>query len=77
MMQEFLTRRQLAEYLTNLGLPLGKSQLDKIIWRGEGPPAVGRWGNRDVYRPAEAYDWAMRYLRPSPSAAKTEKEAAA
>ena len=63
MQQEFLTRRQLVEYLTNLGLPIGKGQLDKIIWRGEGPPAAGRWGNRDVFRPDVALDWALKRLQ--------------
>ena len=72
-MQEFLTRRQLAEYLTSLGLPIGKGTIDKLCMRGEGPPAAGRWGNRDVYRPEQVRAWAMRYLRPSPNAAERER----
>jgi hypothetical protein len=64
MHQEFLTRRQLVAFLNALGLPIGKGQLDKLIWRGDGPPAAGRWGNRDVFRPEAAREWAMSHMRP-------------
>jgi hypothetical protein len=68
MATEFITRPQVAKYLSSIGLPLGKSMLDKIIWRGEGPPAAGRWGKRDVFRPDEVREWAMKkYLRKSPN----------
>ena len=62
--REFLTRRQLVEFFNALGLPIGKGQLDKLIWRGDGPLAAGRWGNRDVFRPEDARAWAMSHLRP-------------
>jgi hypothetical protein len=62
MAQEFMTRRQVAAYLTEHGLPIGKGQLDKLCWRGEGPPCAGDWGNRKLYRPDVALDWALKRL---------------
>jgi hypothetical protein len=73
MQQEFLTRRQLVEFLHQIGLPTGKGQLDKLVWRGEGPPSAGRWGNRDVFRPDDVRDWAMQRLHPD--TAKTGRAA--
>jgi hypothetical protein len=57
--QEFWTRRQLVEELKKRGLPIGKGQLDKLIWSGEGPATAGRWGNRDVFEPKGAIAWAI------------------
>ena len=59
MQQEFWTRRQLVEELNKRGLPIGKGQLDKLIWSGEGPETAGRWGNRDVFQPERAIAWAI------------------
>jgi hypothetical protein len=66
--QEFWTRRQLVEELNKRGLPIGKGQLDKLIWSGEGPPNAGRWGNRDVFQPKRAIAWAISRIAEHPSA---------
>jgi hypothetical protein len=60
--ERYLTRGELAEYLTQHGLPISKSTLDKLAMpsRGEGPPHVGFWGNRVLYDPAKALAWAKR-----------------
>jgi hypothetical protein len=62
MQREFLTRRQLVEYFNGMGLPIGFGQINKLVWRGEGPPVAGRWGNRDVFRPEEVKAWALGRL---------------
>jgi hypothetical protein len=65
---KFWTRRQLVEELNKRGLPIGKGQLDKLIWSGEGPPTAGRWGNRDVFQPKRAIAWAISRIAEHPSA---------
>jgi hypothetical protein len=66
--QEYLTRAQLAEFLTARGFPISRSTLDKMAMpsRSEGPPAVGLWGNRLLYDPERALAWAKRrFVEPS------------
>ena len=66
MAQEYMTRRQVAEYLTSHGLPIGKGQLEKLCWQGEGPPEEGVWGNRKIYKPDRVLEWALtRHLKSS------------
>jgi len=63
--RDYMTRRQLAEFLTARGFPISKSTLDKLAMpsRGEGPPAVGFWANRALYDPARALSWAKARFR--------------
>jgi hypothetical protein len=63
--REYLTRRQLAEFLTDRGYKTSKSTLDKLCMpsRGEGPPAAGFWGNRALYDPNKALAWAKNRFR--------------
>jgi hypothetical protein len=63
--QEYLTRTQLAEFLTTRGYPISRSTLAKLCApaRGEGPPAVGFWSNRALYDPARALSWAKSRFR--------------
>jgi len=62
---KYMTRRQLAEFLTEHGFKISKSTLDKLSMpsRGEGPPAAGFWGNRGLYEPAKALAWAKSRFR--------------
>jgi hypothetical protein len=55
-----MTRRQLAEFLTERGFPISKSTLDKLAMpsRGEGPPLAGVWAGKGFYDPARAIRWA-------------------
>jgi hypothetical protein len=63
--REYLTRRQLADFLTNAGFPISESTLDKLCMpsRDEGPPAAGVWGNRALYHSDKALAWAKRRFR--------------
>ena len=63
--REYMTRRQLAEFLTERGFPISKSTLDKLAMpsRGEGPPHVGFWGNRALYEPDKSLAWAKKRFR--------------
>jgi hypothetical protein len=65
--QQYLTRRQLAEFLTAHGYPITASTLDKLAMpsRGEGPPSDGFWGNRALYDPQKALRWAEERFRTS------------
>ena len=62
---KYMTRRELAEFLTARGYKISKSTLDKLSMpsRGEGPPAAGFWGNRGLYDPAKALAWAKSRFR--------------
>jgi hypothetical protein len=61
----YLTRRELAEFLTQRGFPISYSTLLKLAMpsRGEGPPAIGFWGNRALYDPEKALAWAKKRFR--------------
>jgi hypothetical protein len=61
----YLTRCELAAFLTERGFPISKSTLDKLAMpsRGEGPPMSGAWGGRGFYDPAQALAWAQGRFR--------------
>jgi hypothetical protein len=63
--ERFLTRRELAAFLTEHGFPISRSTLEKLSMpkRAEGPPAVGFWGNRALYDPDRALIWARKRFR--------------
>jgi hypothetical protein len=65
--ERYLTRRELAEFLTAHGYPTTVSTLDKLCMtsRDEGPPAAGFWGNRALYDPQKALSWAQKRFRTS------------
>jgi hypothetical protein len=61
-----LTRRQLATFPTRRGFPISMSTLSKLCAPsvGEGPPAAGIWGQRPLYDPDVALEWAEKRMRP-------------
>jgi hypothetical protein len=61
----FLTRRELAGFLTKHGFPISYSTLLKMAMpsRNEGPPPVGYWGNRALYDGEKALAWAQKRFR--------------
>jgi hypothetical protein len=65
--ERFLTRREVAQFLTQHGYPIGKSTIDKLSMpsRGsdEGPPPAGFWGNKALYDPNSVLAWAKNRLR--------------
>jgi hypothetical protein len=64
-LERYMTRRELAAFLTERGFPITKSTLDKMAMpsRHDGPPCVGIWGNRVLYDPSKALSWAQRRFR--------------
>jgi hypothetical protein len=66
MSAEFLTRRQLLDFLHENRIPIGKSTLSKRAMVGLGPPVAAWWGRRALYRPEEALQWAKSLLTASP-----------
>jgi len=63
--ERYLTRGELAEFLTKHGFPISKSTLDKLAMpgRAEGPPHAGYWGTRVLYDPDHALSWARKRFR--------------
>jgi hypothetical protein len=61
----FLTRRQLIVFLTDNGFPIGKGTIDRLCSPaiGAGPPVAHWFGNRALYDPAAALEWARSRLR--------------
>jgi hypothetical protein len=56
----YLTRGELAEFLTGKGYPIAKSTLDKLCApaRGEGPAPAKLWLGRPLYQPEAGLAWA-------------------
>jgi hypothetical protein len=77
--EKLLTRRQLAEFLTEHGFPTSHSTLSKYCSPAidTGPPAACRWGRRPMYRPSCALEWARSRMRPAKDTATTERALAA
>lgn len=63
--ERYLTRRELAEFLTQHGFPISYSTLLKMSMpsRNDGPPAVGYWGNHTLFNGDKALTWARRQFR--------------
>jgi hypothetical protein len=63
----YLTRREIAQFLTERGYPIGKSTIDKLSMpsRGsaDGPPPAGFWGNKALYDPSKVLAWAKSRFR--------------
>jgi hypothetical protein len=65
MSKSYLTRVELAEFLSRNGYPISASTLAKLAMpsRGDGPPHAGFWGNRALYDPDKALAWAKGRFR--------------
>jgi hypothetical protein len=65
--RRYLTRREIAQFLTERGYPIGKSTIDKLSMpsRGsaDGPPPAGFWGNKVLYDPSKVLAWAKSRFR--------------
>ena len=69
---EVMIREDIARWLTAQGYPISVRYLAKISGPaiGQGPPVARWWGQRPLYRPAEALEWARARCRShSPQAA--------
>jgi hypothetical protein len=66
--REYLTRRDLVQFLREHGYPISIYTLEKLITAGEGPPRAGYWGNRPVFKPDQSLGWARGRVRPRKSA---------
>lgn len=66
MSERLLTRKQLAEFLTDHGYPIGRGTIQKMCSPGinTGPPTAAMWGRFPMHRPSEALEWARNRLRP-------------
>ena len=63
-MKRFLTRKQSAEFLTEQGLPVTNTTLQKLASVGGGPEYC-IFGNRAVYAPENLLAWAEAKLSSS------------
>jgi hypothetical protein len=63
--REYLTRRELAQYLTENGYPISFSRLNHLCApsRGEGPPLAGVWDGRGYYDPPTGLAWGLKRFR--------------
>lgn len=61
MESKFLDRAEAAQYLTERGLRVSKTTLQKWVTVGGGP-SYRRWGNRAVYQPSDLDEWADKKL---------------
>jgi hypothetical protein len=61
----YLTRRELAEFLSKRGFPISYSTLLKMGMpsRNDGPPAEGYWGNRCLFDSKKGLAWAKHRFR--------------
>lgn len=59
--KEYLSRAEAANYLTDRGLPIARSQLMKLASVGGGPTFF-KFGNKALYRPDDLLDWASSRL---------------
>lgn len=63
---KYITRPAVVQLLNEHGFPITLSYLNFLCSpaQGKGPPAAGRWGKVDVYRPDTALTWAVERLQP-------------
>ncbi len=62
--QRYLTRRQLAEFLTEHGFPISKSTLDKLaMQRAARVRPMSVFGGVALYDPDKALAWAKKRFR--------------
>jgi hypothetical protein len=61
--------------LEQMGLRLSLPTLHKMTSPGiaNGPPSVGFWGKRQVFKPSEVLEWARGRVRPEKSALGPKK----
>lgn len=58
---QYLSRTAAADYLTNLGIPVAKSTLQKYATIGGGP-GFQKFGNRALYTKEALLEWANAKL---------------
>jgi hypothetical protein len=68
---ELLTRVELAEALTAVGLPVKPNTLTKMASRGDGPP-YRVWGRLALYRWGDALGWAQGRLASSRGSSESQ-----
>ena len=76
MPEKYLTRREAAEFIRQLGLPTSHNTLQKYATVGGGP-VYRIFGNRAVYLPSELVTWVQTKLgspRSSTSEVATSKQ---
>jgi hypothetical protein len=65
--EHYLTRREVAQFLTKHGYPIGKSTIDRLSMPSrdsdDGPPPAGSWGNKVLYDPNKVLAWAKDRFR--------------
>jgi hypothetical protein len=61
-----MTRRQIVQHLRDQGYPIGLSTFNKLCAPAinMGPPVAGWFGNRPLYDPRAAVEWATARLTP-------------
>jgi hypothetical protein len=73
MLNKYLTRPEAAKHLTERGLPITKSTLQKMATTGGGPP-YQKFGNRTLYTPNTLDSWAEEKLsEPRRSTSETQR----
>jgi hypothetical protein len=77
--EKLLTRRELADFLTENGRPISHSTLSKYCApaNNTGPPAECWWGKVPLYRPSRGLEWARSRERPVKVPPTTECDRAA
>lgn len=62
---EFMTCKQLAEFLRERGYPVSLATFHKLgaPSRGEGPPIAKWWNKRPLYTPDDGLAWALSRTR--------------
>jgi hypothetical protein len=66
-----LTRAQSVKFLNERGYPISLTYFDALCAPGSGglgPPSLGRFGNRCLYRPSDLEAWAQARLVPAENA---------
>ena len=55
-----LTRREAAKFLTEKGYPTSRHTLNRLCAPAvnQGPPPVGKWGNRELFTEPVLLEWA-------------------
>ena len=62
-MTQFKSRKEAADYLTALGLPITRNTLEVLACKGGGP-SYSLWGNRAVYTDESLHSWVEQKLSP-------------
>ncbi len=69
--KQYQTRREIAQYLTDLGFPVAPATLAKYATLGGGP-VMRKFGRRALYDPVTSLEWAQSKLS-SPRRSTSDK----